>query len=147
MSHAKARSVAPLLAAAAALAVFAATMWFAWLGWDDEYYLVDGVAQGPYRAWQVVGCGLSICLAAVVALAWARRGAVLLAAAATVGFAIPWGVHAGSTDETGLWVVGLMMLLGGSFVGLVVVLTVCQLVLRRVLSSRSWATNRPPARR
>jgi len=52
---------------ALALGLFAAAMWFAWLGWDHEYYQVDGVSQGPYRAWQVFGCGLSIAAAAVLA--------------------------------------------------------------------------------
>ena len=123
-------SLARLGSAALALAVLAAAMWLAWLGWDDDYYEVDGVQQGPYRAWQVIGCGLSICVAGVLALIWARRGAVLLAAAATVGFAVPWGVHAASTDDSGLWAVGLVMLLVGAFVGLVVLLTVVQLVRR-----------------
>ena len=54
-----------LALAAAALALVGAAMWFAWLGWDDEYYFVDGVAQGPYRAWQVIGCGLCVALASV----------------------------------------------------------------------------------
>ena len=125
-------SLARLGSAALALAVLAAAMWLAWLGWDDDYYEVDGVQRGPYRAWQVVGCGLSICVAAVLALIWARRGAVLLAAAASVGFAVPWGVHAASTDDSGLWVVGLVMVLVGAFVGLVVLLTVVQLVRRRL---------------
>ena len=71
---------------------------------------------------------------AIVALARARRGVVLLAAAATVGFAVPWGVFAASTDDSGLWAVGLVLLLAGAFVGLVVVLTVAQRVMR--LSSR-----------
>ena len=121
-----------LTAATFAVALFAALMWLAWLGWDDDYYEVDGVQQGPYRAWQVVGCGLSICVAAVLALIWARRGAVVLAGAATVGFAVPWGLHAASTDDSGLWVVGLVMVLVGAFVGLVVLLTVVQLVRRRL---------------
>ena len=114
-----------------ALALFAAAMWFAWLGWDDDYYEVDGVQQGPYRAWQVVGCGIAICVGAVAARVWAGRGAVLLAGAATVGFAIPWGLYAASTDDSGLWGVGLVMLLAGSFIGLVVLLTVTEAVLRR----------------
>ncbi len=119
------------LVAVVGLGLFAAAMWFAWLGWDHEYYEVDGVAQGPYRAWQVVGCGLSVAVGSIVALVWVRRGAVLLAGAAAVGFAIPWAADAASTDESGLWAVGLVMLLGGAFVGLVVLLTASEAVLRR----------------
>lgn len=95
-------------------------MWFAWLGWNDDYYEVDGVQQAPYEAWQVVGCGISLRVAAVAAQVWAGRGAVLLAGAATVGLAIPWGVYAAADDESGLWVVGLVFLL-----------TVTRAVLRR----------------
>src|SRR4051795_10639514 len=81
---------------ALALALFAAAMWFAWLGWDHEYYLVDGVAQGPYRAWQVIGCGVAIVVATVAAYLWApwRSAIVVLAGAAAVGFAVPWAYDA-----------------------------------------------------
>lgn len=121
-----------LWGAALALAVFAAAMWFAWLGWDDEYYYVDGFAQGPYRAWQVVGCGLAIATAAVLAYRWVRQFAAVfvLAAAADLGFAVPWAVHASTTDDSGLWVVGLLFLLVGSGVGLVVLLALTDSVVR-----------------
>lgn len=104
-----------LAVAAAALALVGAAMWFAWLGWDGEYYFVDGVAQGPYRAWQVVGCGLCVALASVAAYLWVRGWAAVLVlpAAAVIGFAVPWTVHAASTDDSGLFVVGLLMLLVG----------------------------------
>jgi hypothetical protein len=104
-------------------------MWFAWLGWDHEYYQVDGVAQGPYRVWQVVGCGLSISAAAVLAYLWAPSvwAIFVLAAAADIGFAVPWARNAASTDESGLWVVGLLFLLVGSGLGLLAVLTVTAL--------------------
>jgi hypothetical protein len=108
------------------LALFAAAMWFAWLGWDHEYYQVDGVAQGPYRAWQVLGCALSISTAAILAYLWAPSvwAVFVLAAAADIGFAIPWALNAASTDESGLWVVGLLFLLVGSGLGLLTVLTI-----------------------
>ncbi|WP_110180981.1 hypothetical protein [Nocardioides solisilvae] len=125
-------SSAPRLAlVAVALALFAGAMWFAWLGWDDDYYLVDGVAQGPYRPWQVVGCGLSVAIGAVAAmLALRGRGVVragavpVLTAAALGGFALPWSVHAAATDDSGLWAVGLFFLLVGGGLGLVTLLTV-----------------------
>jgi hypothetical protein len=119
MSHQMPR----LAVAAPALAIVAGAMWFAWLGWDDAYYFVDGVAQGPYRAWQVVGCGLCIALASVAAYLWVRgwTAVFVLAAAGVVGFAIPWTVHAAATDDSGLFVVGLLLLLvggGGALTGL-----------------------------
>jgi hypothetical protein len=121
-----------LWGATPALAVFAAAMWFAWLGWDHEYYLVDGVAQGPYRAWQVIGSGLAVATAAVLAYLWVRRSAAIfvLAAAAVIGFAVPWSVDASASDETGLWVAGLLFLLVGGGVGLVVVLSLTEALAR-----------------
>ncbi len=132
------RGVAPLIGAVLGLALFAAAMWFAWLGWDDEYYLVDGVPQGPYQAWQVVGCALSIALAAVLAQLWARRvwAMVLLAPAAVIGFAVPWAVDAAGSDDSGLWVVGLLLLLVGGGVGLLVVLGVTAAVASVVAGRR-----------
>lgn len=106
-----------IVSVSVALALFSAAMWFAWLGWDHEYYLVDGYPQGPYRAWQVIGCGASIAIATVVAYLALRRTAAIftLAPAAVLGFAIAWGQDAARTDESGLWVVGLgMILVGGT---------------------------------
>lgn len=94
-------------------------MWFSWLGWDHSYYEVNGVAQGPYRAWQVVGSGAAVALGAVVGY-WRRPGLLsvwVLAAAGVIGFAVPWGWEA-SDDITGLWLFGLMMLMVGGYVGL-----------------------------
>jgi hypothetical protein len=112
-----------LLGTALLLMLFSAGMWFAWLGWDHEYYLVDGVPQGPYRAWQVVGCGAAIATASVLAYLRVRDVIVIfvLAAAAVVGFAVPWSWDA-SSDETGMWVVGLFMLLIGGGAGLAMLL-------------------------
>ncbi len=115
------------------LAVVAAALWFAWLGWDDEYHLVDGVAQGPYRAWQVVGCAVCVGAAAVLAFlrapgAWA---VVVLAGAAVLGVAVPWAVDAASSDESGLWVVGLVLLVGGGGTALLVLLALTAAVTSR----------------
>jgi len=114
---------------ASALALFAAAMWFVWLGWDHEYYLVDGVWQGPYRAWQVAGCGLAIATATVFAYLRVPQTAAIfvLASAADIGFAVPWAVDA-SSDDTGLWVVGLFFLVVGSGVGFAVLLAVTNAV-------------------
>jgi hypothetical protein len=112
-------------------------MWFAWLGWDHEYYLVDGVAQGPYRAWQVIGCGLTIAAATVATFLRAPRTAAIfvLATAASLGVAAPWSVDA-SSDESGLWVVGLFMLVIGGTMALAVLLAVTQAVTSVIRSAR-----------
>ncbi len=126
-----ARSAARLGGAALLLALVAAAMWFAWLGWDTEHDVVDGEQQGPYQAWQVIGCGLSVAVASVLALLWVRSSGwagaatvLVLSAAALAGFAVPWTVHAAATDDSGLWAVGLMFLVVGGGAALTVLLGV-----------------------
>lgn len=101
---------------------FSVAMWCVFLGWDQEYYLVDGAAQGPYRPWQVVGCGAVITLACTAAFLYLRRAWLLavIPAVAVLGFAVPWAVWAARTDDSGLWVVGLLLLLVGGTIGLTV---------------------------
>ena len=134
-------SVSAVAVGAFVLALFAGAMWGAWLGWDHEYYEVDGVSQGPYRAWQVIGCAVSILVAAVVAQLWTRRmwTVLVLAPVAVVGFAIPWAVDAAGSDDSGLFIVGLFFLLVGGVTGLVIVLT----VVAAVAESLSRRTARP----
>ena len=126
-----------LLVTALALALFAAAMWFAWLGWDHDYYEVNGVPQGPYRAWQVIGCGFAVVVATVVAYLRVPRTAaiVVLAGAAVSGFAVPWAVDAARGDDTGMWGVGLFLLVTGGWLGSVCVLVVVQTLAGPGLSS------------
>lgn len=114
-----AQALTRIITTLSALSAFSAAMWFAWLGWDHQYYLIDGVPQGPYRPWQVVGCALSVAVAAAAAYRFLRMPFAIppLVLAADIGFAIPWGVDA-SSDETGLWAVGLVMLVVGGGIGL-----------------------------
>ena len=123
------------------LALFTAAMWFAWLGWDHEYYEVNGVAQGPYRPWQVMGCGATVVAATVLAFLRVRTtGAVfVLAAAGALGFAAPWSWDA-SSDDTGLWFVGLVLLTIGGGIGLLLVLAVTHGI---VVSRGPGAPGRP----
>ncbi len=130
--------VARLGGVAIALGLFCAGMWFAWLGWDHEYYEVNGIAQGPYRSWQVIGCGVSVAVAAVLAYVWIRGDAaiVVLAAAADAGFAVPWTIDAASNDDSGLFVVGLVMIVVGGGVALVCLLALTHVVTAAVASRR-----------
>lgn len=93
-----------------------ATWWFS-LGWDTEYQKdpVTGVVSGPYEVPQVVGCVLALVLVTAV-------GGVLLrpwvtAVVVTLSFTVAWSYNAASTDETGLWGVGAIMVLVGMSVG------------------------------
>lgn len=129
-----ARQAARLGSAALVLTLFAAAMWFAWLGWDHEYYEVDGVAQGPYRPWQVIGCALSIAVGAVLAQLWARSfwGVLVLTPAALLGFAVPWTADAAASDDSGLFIVGLFFLVVGGGFALVTLLGVTAAVQHRL---------------
>lgn len=107
--------------------------WFAWMGWDQEYQVdpMTGLESGPYEAWQVIGCGITL-LAVAVPASWGRHWkAVLL----PPSFALAWSVTAAAQDMTGLWRVGAIMVLIGSSVGTAVILGVVggvESLLRRI---------------
>lgn len=121
----------PALARGALVAALAAACWFAWLGWDTTYQLdAAGVASGPYEAWQVAGCVAS--LAAVVVLGTVAAGALVTVVLVTGSFTFAWS-SAASSDPSGLWLVGaLLVLLGTAFGSSALAwLTTALLVLRR----------------
>jgi hypothetical protein len=89
----------------------------AWLGWDHEYQ-TDPVTQavsGPYEAWQVIGCVLT--LLAVGLAAGVRLGPLVPLAAMPLPFTVAWSVDAAAKDSSGLWAVGAVMILFGSILG------------------------------
>lgn len=99
----------------AVVVVLAATLWFAWLGWDRQYQTdpETGISSGPYAAWQVIGCAVCLLVVLVGAVVTGIRP-LLAGAALTAGFTAVWTVDAASQDETGLFMVGALLL----FVGL-----------------------------
>ncbi|MCZ2805903.1 hypothetical protein O2W18_12370 [Modestobacter sp. VKM Ac-2983] len=101
-------------AAAAALSVLA---WAAWLAWDREYQVdpVTNTTSGPYETWQVAGSVLTLLAAAVLA-GWVQRPLVA-ALVVTVPFTLCWTVDAGLQDETGLFMVGALLIAVGLFLG------------------------------
>ncbi|MBA3232992.1 MAG: hypothetical protein H0T17_03440 [Propionibacteriales bacterium] len=106
-----------LLAELVVSLLLGAAVWAAWLGWDHSYYYdpVVGAYQGPYRQAQVVACALTVgLLTALLALRW---NPVVVAAGITVGFWVVWTVQAGSEDDSGLFLVGSILLLGGLVLG------------------------------
>lgn len=96
------------------VALAAALCWLAWLGWDHSYQVdpLTGATSGPYQAWQVVGCALSLLVLQVAALLTGLRS-LPVGAALTAGFAVPWTVQAATTDDTGLYAVGAVLLVFG----------------------------------
>lgn len=104
----------PQLGAVLLLAVATSAVWAAWLGWDQHRDVhPDGSTTGPYEAWQVIGLVLTL-LAAVY---WATSrlyfaGAVLgTTAGLTVAAFYDW-----SDDSSGLFMIGVGMVMVGSFV-------------------------------
>lgn len=114
------------------LAVATVGVWLLWLGWDTGYE-VDartGATNGPYEAWQVIGCVLTLVLLAALA-AW-RLSPWLVAPVMTVAFTVAWSRQAASRDDSGLWIVGAVLVLIGMAVGS----TAVSLAVRRVAGGR-----------
>ncbi|WP_406434060.1 hypothetical protein [Streptomyces sp. NBC_01589] len=104
----------PQLLAILLLAAVALAAWAAWLGWDQHRDVQpDGTTTGPYEAWQVIG--LVLTLLAPVYWAASRRyiaGAVLgIPVGLTVAAYYDW-----SDDSSGLFMVGVGMVMVGSLV-------------------------------
>ncbi|MGW7665647.1 hypothetical protein ACWGJX_00495 [Streptomyces sp. NPDC054775] len=104
------RRLLPILA----LAGVSLALWAAWLGWDQHRDVQpDGTTTGPYGAWQVIG--LLLTLLAVVYWAASRRyiaGAVIgTTAGLTIAAYFDW-----SDDSSGLFMVGVGMVMMGSLV-------------------------------
>ncbi|MER5915420.1 hypothetical protein ABT124_34525 [Streptomyces sp. NPDC001982] len=96
------------------LAGVSLAVWAAWLGWDQHRDVQpDGTTTGPYEAWQVIGLVLTL----LVPVYWAasRRyiaGAVLgTTAGLTVAAYYDW-----SDDSSGLFMVGVGLVMMGSLV-------------------------------
>ncbi|MGY6024356.1 hypothetical protein [Streptomyces spinosirectus] len=112
--HQGLRKPAPQLLSILVLAGVSLAGWAAWLGWDQHRDVQpDGSTTGPYEAWQVIG--LVLTLLAAVYWAVSRRyfaGAVLgTTAGLTVAAYADW-----SDDSSGLFMIGVGMVMMGSLV-------------------------------
>ncbi len=112
------RATAGLLTLAAAT-VFT---WWAWLGRDTTMTLdpETGNYSGPYTTAQVAGAVLTLAALLVTAVLL-RVPALPAAAVMTVAFTAAWTAQAASEDDTGLFLVGAILVLGGMAVGTTVV--------------------------
>ncbi len=99
------------------LAALSLAAWWAWLGWDTEYQVdpATGQASGPYTTAQVVACVLTIVVIAAVGGMLVPPWIVV--PAMTIPFTVAWAVQAATTDDSGLWVVGAVLLTGGMTAG------------------------------
>jgi hypothetical protein len=128
------------VAGTAAVAVLAAALWYAWMGWDTSYQTdpVTQVTSGPYEAWQVAGCALSLLVVFVGALLIGVRP-LWASAALTLGFTAAWTATAAPADETGMYGVGMILLL----IGLAAATAVVSLTVLGI--RRLWSARRPAA--
>ncbi|MEU9445641.1 hypothetical protein AB0D42_33155 [Streptomyces sp. NPDC048304] len=101
------------------LAGVSLAVWAAWLGWDQRRDVhPDGSTTGPYEAWQVIGLVLTLLLP----VCWAASrhyvaGAVLgTTAGLTLAAYADW-----SDDASGLFVIGVGLVMIGSLVTTAVV--------------------------
>jgi hypothetical protein len=125
-----------------AIGIAAATVatYVAWLGWDTGYQVdpVTHVESGPYEAWQVVGCVVTLLALAVVAgpvfMPW------VVAPVMTVSFTAAWAVGAALRDESGLWFVGAIGVFVGMAIGSTVVSMLAWAVRRAFAGRRTTAT-------
>ncbi|MGC4808494.1 hypothetical protein [Micromonospora sp. DT233] len=99
------------------LAVATVAVWWAWLGWDTEYTFDPETSStsGPYDTWQVVGCVLSLVALAAVG-GWLLRP-WLVVPVMTVAFTAAWSWRAATSDDSGLWVIGGVLMLVGMATG------------------------------
>ena len=121
----------------AAAVVLSALAWVGWLAWDHEYQVdaATGISSGPYEAWQVQGCVVMLLAAAV--LAGLARPAAQAALWVTVPFTACWVVDAARTDESGLYLVGALLIAGGLYLGAWGVAALTRAVARRTGQGRA----------
>jgi hypothetical protein len=111
--------LARVVPASVLLAAATVGSWAGWLSWETGYR-TDPVTQtvsGPYSWWQVAGCVVTLAVLAGVAGRWLNP--LLIAPIMAIAFTAAWSVPAAADDETGLWVVGAMMVFAGTAAGAV----------------------------
>ncbi|MEU8674293.1 hypothetical protein [Streptomyces sp. NPDC048560] len=124
----------PELAAVLGLALAASAVWAGWLGWDQHRDVhPDGSTTGPYGAWQVIGLLLTL----MVAVYWAttRRYMVGAVVGTTIGLTAA-AYYDWSDDASGLFVIGVGMVMMGSFFATAVATAVI---------AKAKGMHRPPA--
>jgi hypothetical protein len=101
------------------LAGLSLAAWAVWLGWDQHRDVhPDGSTTGPYEAWQVIG--LVLTLLAPVCWAASRRHLAAAVLGPTVGLTLA-AYYDWSDDSSGLFVIGVGLVMIGSLVTTVIV--------------------------
>lgn len=89
---------------------------------------VTGAVTGPYEAPQVVAC--VVVLVGLVVIGALLLPAWLAVLAVSLPFTAAWTIQASSTDDSGLWAVGAMLVLIGTLVGGTIVTAVTRGLVR-----------------
>jgi hypothetical protein len=123
------------LAATVLLAGATVATWAAWLGWQTGYRTdaETGTVSGPYSSWQVAGCVIT--LAVLAGVAGRRLSPMRIVPVMSVAFTAAWAVQAAASDETGLWVVGAVLVLFGTAAGAAVIAAGSHLIRRRSVNA------------
>ncbi|MGW5462805.1 hypothetical protein [Streptomyces sp. NPDC003996] len=101
------------------LAGLSLAAWAVWLGWDQHRDVhPDGSTTGPYEAWQVIGLVLTL----LVPVCWAasRRHLAAAVLGPTVGLTLA-AYYDWSDDSSGLFVIGVGLVMIGSLVTTVII--------------------------
>jgi hypothetical protein len=119
------------LIGAVVLAAATVLTWYLWLGQDTEYQVdANGVQSGPYTTGQVAGCVLTLLVLLVAAVLLEVRP-LIAAAAMTIAFTVAWTVQAAASDDSGLFAVGAILVLGGCAAGTSLVATATHAIRHR----------------
>ncbi|MER5383684.1 hypothetical protein OG788_17705 [Streptomyces sp. NBC_00647] len=106
------RKPVPQLVSILLLAGVSLAVWAAWLGWDQHRDVQpDGSTTGPYEAWQVIG--LALVLLAPVYWAASRRYVAAAVLGTTAGLTVA-AYYDWSDDSSGLFMVGVVLVMMGS---------------------------------
>ncbi|MEU1704038.1 hypothetical protein ABZ478_01360 [Streptomyces sp. NPDC005706] len=101
------------------LAGVSMALWAAWLGWDQHRDVhPDGSTTGPYEAWQVIGLVLTL----LAPVCWAAfRDYVAAAVLGTSAGLTAAAYYDWSDDSSGLFAVGVGLVMMGSLAATTVV--------------------------
>lgn len=122
------RTPARSLLTALGLAALAVGTWGVFLGLDTTRDVdpVTGSTTGPYEAPQVIGC--AVVLVVLVVAGTSVLPAWLAVATVALPFTAAWSVHAATSDDSGLWVIGGTLVLVGTVGGGALVAALTRLV-------------------
>lgn len=111
------------------VALTTATWWTLGRDTTRDVDTATGTVTGPYEAPQVIAC--VVVLVALVVIGALLLPAWLAVLAVSLPFTAAWTIQASSTDDSGLWAVGAVLVLVGTLVGGAIVAAVTRALVRR----------------